>query len=178
MKHLVWFVFCASAFAQNCIDSPCSLSLNFPFDSAGVKDTRPGTWGTAAFDDGKVQFTNVPAGYRVRIERVYGDFVAWPHGSVRGGKFSGILFGILATDNNASPYATLSAKGCVLYLQHGLAANVARGSFDVKTHASGLLAADNIMLIRRAIFLNETGASIHMEPSMVVEFLYEKERQQ
>lgn len=179
MKYILWLAVLTGIEAQTvspCMLSPCAFSINYPFDSAGVKDTRPGTWGTAAFDDGKVQFLNVPAGYRVRIVRVYGDFVAWPHGSVKGGKFSGILFGLLATNNGASPYAALSASGCPLYLQHVIGANGARGSFDVRTDTAGLLAADNILLIRRAIFMNELGASVHLEPSMIVEFKYEVEQ--
>jgi hypothetical protein len=152
-----------------------SLSLNFPFDSAGEPDTRPGTWGNTAFDDGKIQFLNVPVGKRVRIMRIYGDFVCWPHGPVASGKFAGCLFGIITTATAASPYATLSASGCMAYLQTAIGADMARLHFDFDTSVAGLLEADNIMIVRRALFLSELGpgCSAHMEPSMVVLARYE-----
>ena len=150
-----------------------SISINFPFDSAGELDTRPGTWGNTAYDDGKIQFLNVPAGQRVRIVRIYGDFVCWPHGDVAPGKFAGCLFGIINTASADSPYATFSQSGCMAYLQTAVGANMARLHFNFDTEVAGLLAADNIMLVRRALFLSEVGCSVHMEPSFVVEFQYE-----
>jgi hypothetical protein len=149
-----------------------AFSINYPYDAQGEPDTRPGCWGDAGYNDGPVQFLDVPAGHRVRIVRVYGDFVAWPMGDPAEGKFAGILFGLLATDNGASPYATLSAKGCPLYLQNVVGKDGVRGSFDVECSAAGLLGPDHVMLVRRAIFLNELGCSVHQEPSFVVEFEY------
>ncbi len=162
--------------AQSCIDSPCTLSLNYPYDAVGEPDQRAGTWGTASFDDGKIQFTNVPAGHRVRIERVYGNWTARVHGKAPADTYAGVLFGLITTATDASPYATLSQKGCMLYLQADVGAGQAHvESFDVNTHAAGLLEADHVLIVRRATYLNETGQSIHQEPSMVIEFRYEKE---
>lgn len=151
------------------------LSINYPFDSAGEPDTRPGTWGNTSYDDGKIQFLNVPDGKRVRIMRIYGDFVCWPHGDVSPGKFAGCLFGIITTASGQSPYATFSQSGCMAYLQTAVGADMARLHFDFDTEAAGLLEADHVMLVRRALFLSElgNGCVVHMEPSFIVEFAYE-----
>lgn len=168
------FLVAAGLRAADCITEPCNLTINYPFDSVGEIDNRPTTWGRASFDDGKIQFKNVPAGYRVRIERVYGNFTARIHGSAPKDTYSGVLFGLLTTASTASPYATLSDGGCMLYLQGDVGPGQSRIlPFDVDTHAAGLLEADSTLLVRRAIYLNETENSIHVEPSFVVIFTYQ-----
>lgn len=161
--------------ANNCITDLCTLSINYPYDAVGEIDTRPGTWGRTAYDDGRIQFTNVPKGYRVRIERTYGNVTARLHGAAPPETYVGVLFGLITTNTVASSYATLSSGGCMLYLQADIGPGQARIiPFDVNTHASGLLESDSVLLIRRAIYLNETEVSVHIEPSLVVEFHYEK----
>ena len=56
---------------------PFSTALNFAVDLAGIPDTRPGTWGNAGFAQNLVTFSP-PAGYLVRVLRVYGDFIGFP----------------------------------------------------------------------------------------------------
>lgn len=158
------------------MEQTLSFSTNYPYDAEGEPDSRPGCWGKAAYDDGKITFKDVPAGHRVRITRVYGDFVAWPHGAAAPGKYGGCLFGLMASDSTASPYADLASSGCMLYLQTAVGADQARAHFDVNTEAAGLLAEDHVLVVRRAVFLNELGGgvSIHMEPSFVLEFRHEE----
>lgn len=153
------------------------LACNYPFDSAGEPDTRPGTWGTTAFDDGRLTFPEVPEGYRVRILRVRGDCVAWPHGEVQPGKSCGLLFGLITTGSQAHvPAQPLSSDGCMIYIQDSISDKMpnSRMAFDVDCSACGLLDADNILVVRRAIFMSELGCNIHMEPSFVMYFSYEK----
>jgi hypothetical protein len=161
-----------------CVRESCIFSTNVPFDSPGVPDTRPGTWGNAAYDDVAIPFVNVPDGYRVRVLRIYGDFIAWPHGRIKPGTDAGALFGILTPSATQSPFVGpgLGASGCFVYLQQGVGREPVRAAFDFDVAAGGLLDPDNSMLVRRAVFLNETGVSIHMEPTFIVEFRYERAR--
>lgn len=46
-------------------------------------------------------------------------------------------------------------------------------NFDTNTHSEGLLEPDNVLLVRRAVYLNETKAMQHIEPGFVVESRYE-----
>lgn len=161
-----------------CVHETCIFSTNVPYDSAGTPDTRPGTWGNAGSDDVAIPFVNVPADYRVRVLRIYGDFIAWPHGRIKPGTDAGALFGIVTPSATQSPFVGpgLGASGCFIYLQQGVGPEPVRAAFDFNVAAGGLLDPDNTMLVRRAVFLNETGVSIHMEPTFIVEFRYERER--
>src|ERR1035441_5270026 len=109
---------CATALlaqSQTCTTTdPCSMSTNVPYDSAGTPDMRPGTWGNAASGSLSIPFLGVPAGYQVRITRVYGDVVAWPHGAIVPGAFSGILSGLTNTTPNQSAFVPsgLGNAGC------------------------------------------------------------------
>src|SRR5579875_3784893 len=61
------------------------ITRNFSVNLAGTPDTRPGTWGNAAFDREPIVF-HPPAGYRTRILAIHGDFVAYPMaGSIAAG---------------------------------------------------------------------------------------------
>lgn len=161
------------------------MAINYPFDSEGVPDTRPGTWGKTAADDGKIVFLKVPEGKRVRVTRVYGDFVAWArelpqewatenrapkatfmekgsHIQYRFGipddKFAGVLFGILLPSSIEVPNyppCALASSDCMVYLQAVVGRQPARAAFDFDVTRSGLLGADATLLIRRAIFLSE-----------------------
>ena len=187
----IWLLLLSSAaFAQphTCtVDKPCSMRLkgngpafstNAPFDSPGVPDTRPGTWGNAAAYYLPIPFVDVPAGFRVRITRVYGDVIGWPHGQIVPGTFSGILSGLTTTTAPQSPFVGpgLGSAGCFLYLQGQLGTEGTRLAIDIPNITNGLLNADNILMMVEAIFLNETGVSIHMETTLVVEFVYEAPR--
>lgn len=193
------------------IEKQPPMAINYPFDSEGVPDTRPGTWGKTAADDGKIVFREVPEGKRVRVTRAYGDFVAWARAMptliqenevpaslwakmqassgeigtlftkpsfVPDDKFAGVLFGILLPSSievpNYPPCA-LASSDCMVYLQAVVGRQPARAHFDFDVTRSGLLGAEATLLIRRAIFLSDfpDGVSIHLEPSMILEFQYE-----
>jgi hypothetical protein len=161
--------------APECVAKVCNLSINYPFDAKGEPDTRPGTWGRTAADDGKIQFTHVPKGYRVRIERVYGNVTARVVGTAPQNTYAGILFSLINSHTDASPYATMSSSGCMLYVHADVGPNQPRiVNFDTNTHSEGLLEPDNVLLVRRAVYLNETEAVQHIEPSFVDEFRYER----
>ena len=170
---------CATALlaqSQTCTTTaPCSLSTNVPYDSAGTPDMRPGTWGNAASGSLSIPFLGVPAGYQVRITRVYGDVVAWPHGAIVPGAFSGILSGLTNTTPNQSAFVPsgLGNAGCFMYFQDRVGANGSRIPIDVPNIKNGLLNADNVVILKQAVWLNETGASIHMETTLVIEFVFE-----
>lgn len=162
-----------------CIDKPCTWTTNYPYDAVGEPDTRPTTWGTAGFNDGPIVFQNVPKGYRVRILRLQGNVVARMHGAAQPDNlYAGALFGIITTASAASPYATLAASGCLIYLQLDVnSSHPAHAEFDWDVSAGGLLEKDNTMVVRRAVYLNELpNTPIHIEPSFIVTFSYEKEK--
>lgn len=177
MKTLALVMFGLLAAHAHCIDKACTLSINFPYDAVGELDNRPGTWGTAGYDDGRIVFQNVPPGYRVRILRLQGNFTARLYGSkTKSNLYAGALFGIITTASAASPYATLSASGCMIYLQLDVnSSHSQHAEFDWDVSAGGLLEKDHTMIVRRAVYLNETGQSLHAEPSFIVSFRYERE---
>jgi hypothetical protein len=158
------------------VAAPCSFSINIPYDNAGQPDTRPGTWGTAASYSVPIPFADVPSGYLVRITRVYGDVVSWPHGQIAPGTFSGVLSGLETTNPVPSQYVApgLGAMaGCFLYFQDRVGAAGSRIPAAVDSIKNGLLGPDNVLVLTQAVWLNETGVSIHMETTLVVEFVFE-----
>jgi hypothetical protein len=170
---MIWLVIAAALTAQeDCSRKTCTITVNYPYDAIGTQDSRPSTWGTAAYDDGRIEFV-VPASYRVRITRVYGNFTARMHpppGTVLPpSTYAGALFGLLKTSNAGSPLATLSASGCLLYLQLDVGETPQHVEFDARV-ADGAL-ADGVLLVRRAVYLSEfSGIPIHEEPSFIAEF--------
>ena len=74
---------------------------------------------------------------------------------------------------NESPYVKFAQQGCFMYIQGATDGSPSRMPFDFQNIEGGLLGDDNLLKVRQAIFLNETGASIHMETTFVCEFHYE-----
>ena len=158
---------------KDCIAEPCSSSTNFAFDLAGVPDTRPGTYGTAEAMSGRITFSP-PAGYRVHILRVYGDFIGWPVGVVPEGTAAGVLFALGSTGVSGSTNADFMADGCFLYIQDSTMGKPLRDPYDFNVRAGGLLEADNVLVLTAAVWLNTTGLKIHMEPTFVAVYRFEK----
>ena len=77
--------------------------------------------------------TNVPAGCRVQILHISGDFISWAMGAVPAGTHAGVGNG-----------------------------NVARIPFNQDV-VEGYLASDNVLSWKVAEFLNTTGLTIHLE---------------
>jgi len=151
---------------------PLAVSTNYAVDLEGLPDTRPGTWGSAGVQDWKMPF-HPPAGYRARILRVYGDWIAWTRSAPPAGTRSGVLFGLQATTAAASKNADFASDGCMLFLQGATDGSPFRAAFDQKV-VNGLLGPDNVLVVRAAVFLNDLGMPIHIEPSFVIEYRWEK----
>ena len=162
------------AFSQDCTDRPCSLAANFSADIKGNPDTRADTWGTAGAVLKRIAFKAQP-GYRVRVLRVYGDFLVWPMGKVKQGRFAGALFGLQTTAPDGSIRADWAADNCFLYVQVATGGGPARSAFDYDTKAGGLLEPDGVLVLKMAVWLNDSGLAIHMEPSFVVVYQLEKQ---
>jgi hypothetical protein len=160
---------------------PLTFSTDYPFTPTnedgnpipGQVDTRPGTWGCFAEDDGVLEFPNVPAGQRVRITRLYGNMTAWIRGNAPAGSNSGALLAVQRASATANPDVTNCAVGCMLYIQLATGQNEASVQFDVDVSAAGLLDTDNKLVVKRATYLNDTGLPPHLEVTMCGEFEYE-----
>lgn len=159
--------------AFSLIGQTYSAATNLSVDLKGVPDTRPDTWGTADYAVKAITF-NPPPGYRVRILRVYGDFLAWPIGKVEPGKFAGVLLGLQTTAPEGSARMDWGADNTMLYIQDATGGSPCRSAFDYDVSTGGLLQADNKLLVKMAVWLNDTGLAIHMEPSFVMVYKYEK----
>lgn len=153
---------------------PYSAAANFAADILGDLDVRPNTWGRAGSHEWKITFSP-PPGYRVRILRVYGDVLAWPRGTVDAGRFAGVLFGLRNSGPDGSVRADWAADNTFLYLQSATGGEVARAAFDHVVAAGGLLAPDHVLCVKVAVWLNDTGRHIHIEPTFTMVYQFEKE---
>jgi hypothetical protein len=75
--------FASAAFAQ-CTDTgtPHAITGNLAVELYGPVDTWQTTYGHADYVVWSQTFTNVPAGCRVQILHISGDFIAWAMGAV------------------------------------------------------------------------------------------------
>lgn len=151
---------------------PYSSSVNYPADLTGVPDTRPGTWGLGAAQTDVIQF-HPPAGYRVRVLRVYGNFMAWPRAVYAPGNHTGVSWGLTTSDPVGSPEVDAAADGCFVYEQYALGNSEVNQSFDFDTSTGGLLGADNVMNEVSAVFLNDQPIPVHSEVTFVIVYRFE-----
>jgi hypothetical protein len=181
MKLLLPFLFSLPLLAGDCITAPCSTAFNFSYDLLGTPDSRPGTWGAAQSSSYRMTF-KVPSGYRVRILRVYGDFIFWPRGTPLPdagdnviGHAVGVLFGLSssAPDGSSMVEGGGASDNCFLYIQDSSKGEKSRAPFDYDTHIGGLLEQDGVLVVKAAVWLNSTGLAVHLEPSAVIQFQYE-----
>lgn len=154
---------------------PYSAATNHATDLEGDPDSREGTWGTAGAVSHRIVF-KPPVGYRVRVLRVYGDFLTWPIGKVESGKFAGTLWGLQTTGPDGSARADPIADNCFLYIQLATGGEPARASVNYDVREGGLLGPDHILVSKHAVWLNDTGLKIHMESSFVLVYQFEKEQ--
>lgn len=164
---------------------PYSTAVNISLDLKSDVDTQPTTWGGASSYASKVEF-HPPAGYRVRVIRVYGDFVAWPKaGEIIGDARLEVGFGLKTTAPDGSSrvtypgYTATPYDNSFLWVQDGLDSKqqTQRIAIDCSTFAGGLLAGDNLLLAQSFIALDTTGLLIHLEPTIVVVYQFEAEPQ-
>jgi len=189
MKRLAFLLLTTSCFAQDPRDSACdkptcgpfSAATNFTVDLAGTPDSRPATWGSSAAQSWKIPF-HPPAGYRVRILSITGDLTAWVHGKVPDGSTAGVLWGLQSTgavDQGSSKRVEYSGEGTMLYVQGALAGQpLVRTVNNMDVSAGGLLEADNVLVCKVAVFLNDTNQSVHIEPTWTMTFIWQKIEQQ
>lgn len=131
--------------------------------------------GTEGFTTKQWAIQEVPAGKRVRLLRIYGNWTAWPLGVVPAGTYAGILFSVTASSYGQSPFVGtgLGATNNSLFLQSAVNQEPVAVPFDLDISAAGLLEPDNIMMHTLAIFWNQTGLQVQQEVQFVVEFGYE-----
>lgn len=151
--------------------------VNPLYDGEGDPDTRPGTWGKAGYVDAPFPFKQVPEGYRVRITRIHGTFFGYPRGKVIDGTGAGVMFGIMRSSAGATPFigTELAGQGCFLWIASATTGGPFTVNVDQDHVIDGLLDKDNILIMRNAVFTNETGQRIHMEFTGALEAVYEKE---
>jgi hypothetical protein len=154
------------------IQGPFSVSTNHADDILGTPDTRPGTWGLAGYNVHTITF-HPPAGYRVRILRVYGNFQGWLRENPSG-KAVGVLWGLQTTAKEGSDRVSPAADNTMLYVQDATNGQPFRVPVDYNVGTGGLLEADNILYSKVAVFMNETGQAVHLEPSFTIQFNFEK----
>lgn len=150
--------------------------VNPLYDGEGDPDTRPGTWGNAGFVDAHFPFKQVPPGYRVRITRIHGTFYGYPRGTVKLGTAAGVMFGMMRTSAGATPFVDtlLAGTGCFVWITSATTGGPFTVSVDYDPVIDGVLDDDNVLIMRSAVFINETGQRIHMEFTGALEAMYEK----
>jgi hypothetical protein len=151
---------------------PYSAAFNFPADFVGTPDTRPTTWGRAGSATNPVVFYP-PAGYRVRILELVGNYMAWARGVYEPGNHVGTSWGILTTAARGSSRVPLAADDCFAWLQYGLSNGEINQPFTLDTHVGGLLEADNTMQVVLAVYLNDQPISVHQETTFIAKYQFE-----
>ena len=148
------------------------VSTNYSVDLQGTPDTRPGTWGYAGNVDWRMPFYPGRSGYaKTKIVNVWGNWVAWTRDAAPAGKKSGLLFSLMATNAVASTDADFASTGCALFLQGATDGSPFTEEFHIQP-VNFMLADDNVLIVRAAVFLNELATSIHIEPSFVIEYQF------
>jgi hypothetical protein len=163
---------------SNRIEGTYTTSINIALDFIGKDDTRVSTWGKTDSYGSPIKF-NAPAGYRVRILHVYGDFIAQPLGVVAPGTYCEIGWGLKSTAPDGSTrvtypgYRNTAFDNSFVWRQDFVnSANQGKSlHFDYATNF--LLESDNILISQAFIALNTTGLTIHMEPTFTVEYQFE-----
>lgn len=167
-----------------------SISVNFAVDLLGYQSGSQIDSNSVARNRTVIR---APEGYRVRIVRVYGDFVIWPVGSVQFGRFAGANWGLqsserpdtpetprlkLSSDDNGqfleAPVGAFNDRPTLISLQGATGGTVCRVPFSEDVSAAGLLADDGELLSTMAVWLNDTGRKIHLEATFTVVFCYER----
>jgi hypothetical protein len=156
---------------------PFSTYINIALDLTGKPDgVQDGGDSYAS----KILF-HPPAGDRVRILRVYGDFIAWARkGDITEGSCE-VGWGLKTTAPDGDPritypgYTTTPFANSFAWVQGAISAQqpIARLHYEYDTHVGGLLGPDNMLLSQAFVALNTTGREIHMEPTFAVVYQFE-----
>jgi len=165
------------AVATNCTaTSPCSSgSINLAWDSTGTPCVGSGLWGNCSYIRFPLTFEGVPKGDHIVIERFWGDTIAWTSAPVSPGHHVGFLWGAWnsnALSNTVMDGNTLMANSSSEWYDQG---SVSSGDFTVLFDRPNLnwpLAGDNTLTVQVAEFLNNTGASLHLELTFTVQYYF------
>jgi len=149
---------------------PYSVATNHSDDILGAPDTRPDTWGTAGYNVHPFIF-HPPAGYRTRVLRVYGNWQGWLREKTE--KCVGALWGLSTTAPEGSARVTPAADNTLLYVQDATCGQPFRVGVNYAI-VNGLLEADNVLVSKVAVWLNETGQALHMESSFNIVYHFER----
>lgn len=150
---------------------PYAASTNHSDDIQGTADGRPNTWGNAGYSVHTYNF-HPPTGYSTRILRVYGNVQGFLRKPPAAGTCSGVLWGLQSTAPDGSARMSPAADNTFLYIQDATCGAPWRDAVDFDTHINGLL-IDNVMYSKVAVFLNETGGAIHIEPQWTTVYQFE-----
>ena len=150
-----------------------AISGNFSSDQVGTQDTRQYTWGKAAAEIKVLTFDKVPAGCRVELVKMTGDFIGYALGAVPAGTQAGVLIGVSRSGAGlaGSHFADFAADGVYVYRQATVDSQSARLAIN-DTFVDSVLNEDNVVWFKIASWLNNTGLTIHMEVSFVLQFHY------
>lgn len=151
----------------------CSSSVNFTADLAGKPDSRPGETGASGETFVPLVFKAPPPGYRVRVLRVYGDFLIWIKGGVTNAT-AGALFSLAKSGSGDTSHLNIGDDDVFLYLQLATRGEPERAAYDHVVEDGGWLGEDNTLVAKVAVFLNETGQPVHMEPTFVMVYQWVK----
>lgn len=169
-----------SAKGKGDCSTSCYSSINIPFDAEGSPaptDAGPGYWGTQGAALTRIAFEDVPEGYQVRLLRVKWNLTAWVHGVAAPGGSAGVLWALqdsesLGPETSNVQYGT---NGCFLYSQMVVGSNtVPPIQADTDLSKEGVVFPDGVMWSKEAVWLNDTGKSVHVEATFVVTYQFFK----
>lgn len=172
---LLGFALACASFAQ-----PIQVGTsNFAADLRGQPDNRPATWGTAEATAWTITFSPTE-GKLVEILGVEGDLVSWPTemgntpATVEEGRFAGVLLGLgNSSSGSGSTKADFLDDNTFLYIQDVVDQHGARSRFQQEYGAcSVLLNEDHEVMVKVAVWLNDTGRMIHMEPTFTIKYRF------
>jgi len=166
------------------VQGPFSTVINYPVDLVGKPDSRATTWGLADAATIPNKF-NAPPGFRVRVLRFDGNFMAWARGEFRNGQHAGVSWGFKSTAPDGSVrllaipnQSAGGADNCFAYFQYAMGEDGAiNQAVSLDTHVGGLLASDGTLLGVLAVFLNDSkpAIDIHMELQGTLIYQFERE---
>lgn len=169
-----------------------TLATNLSVDLRGKPDTRPTTWGTAeAFEwgvDSKDQDSitfHPPTGQRVKILAVQGDLVAWPTemglkpAVIPVGRYAGVLLGLGRQPRSpqvSSAHCSLCCRDVFVYVQGVLSQQQSTLRIPLQYAAVNyILGPDHKLYVKVAVWLNDTGLAVHLEPTMTIQYQWTTE---
>jgi hypothetical protein len=116
-----------------------------------------------------------PAGYKVRILEVHGDFIAWPKaGTIPPATSAEVGWGLKSTAPDGTAAASYGYDNSPVWIQDGVSAGAprTRAAFDRVFSAGFDLGDDNTLVSQSFVAINTTGLVIHMEPTFTLTYSF------